>query len=235
MSSHSCFPHVINIAVQTALKDLKESVPEALQDDVGYWKALAGDAVGRARTVVSAVRSSGQRRADFHDVIEEHNREGASHDPPEFLRVVTLLREVETRWSSTFLMIDRVVELLQAVNEFLALDKYEDLRHLQLSDDTVRVLIDIRRFLFVFHVIQELVSAQKTPTLPIVLPLYEKLIVLLESLKEELPKITPTIDIAKQKISEYLGLARHTKIYALAMGESYIVQLFFALLIFCTQ
>ncbi|KAJ7573121.1 hypothetical protein C8J56DRAFT_729958, partial [Mycena floridula] len=75
-----CFPHVINIAVQTALKDLKESVPdyyaalqdpelmrqvpEALQDDVGYWKALAGDAVGRARTVVSAVRSSGQRRAD---------------------------------------------------------------------------------------------------------------------------------------------------------------------------
>ena len=50
--------------------------------------------------------------------------------------------------------------------------KYDEIAHLALDDDTIRVLVDIRRFLYIPHVVQELVSAEKTPTLSIVLPMY---------------------------------------------------------------
>ncbi|KAJ6495741.1 hypothetical protein C8R47DRAFT_950134, partial [Mycena vitilis] len=72
-----CFPHVVNIAVQTALKELSElpyfqphislddngnEIPESLRGDVGYWDALAANPVAEARTLVTACRASGQRR-----------------------------------------------------------------------------------------------------------------------------------------------------------------------------
>jgi hypothetical protein len=55
---------------------------------------------------------------------------------------------------------------------------------------TLRVLGDIRRFLEIFHVVQEIVSAQKTPTLLMVLLLYENLIVMLRNLATDLDEIS---------------------------------------------
>jgi hypothetical protein len=82
-----------------------------LKDDVEYWEAVKDDVVASARSLVRACWASGQRRADFESVIEDGNEEGGWGDPPELLRVVGLLKDVDTRWSSTFLMIDRVLEL----------------------------------------------------------------------------------------------------------------------------
>lgn len=126
--SDRCFPHVINIAVKAGLKHLTElppfdpdihpdtrqfPIPQALQDDVAYWTALKDDAVVAARRLVTACRASGQRREDFEDLIEDgNNTRGGFGDPPELLRVIGLLKDVDTRWSSTFLMIDRVLELV---------------------------------------------------------------------------------------------------------------------------
>jgi hypothetical protein len=72
---------------------------------------MKDDVVASARSLVRACRASGQRRADFESVIEDGNEEGGWGDPPKLLRVVGLLKDVDTRWSSTFLMIDRVLEL----------------------------------------------------------------------------------------------------------------------------
>lgn len=121
-----CFPHVINIAVQTALKvlsdlpDLTPGVPPhdvnisaELAADPQYWAVLQSDVVGLARSLVTACRASGQRRDDFEQVLEEGNNRGGWGDPPELLRIVGLLKDVDTRWSSIFLMIDRVLELYQ--------------------------------------------------------------------------------------------------------------------------
>lgn len=66
---------------------------------------------------------------------------------------------------------------------------------------------------------QEIVSAEKTPTLSLVLPLYEKLIALLTKLKIQLPKLEHAIAASVWKLEEYLEKSRQTKIYALAMGE----------------
>lgn len=83
---------------------------QALRDDVEYWQTLKSDVIGRARRLVAACRASGQRREDFRTTIVDGN-ENDSWGDAGLVRVVVLLRDVDTRWSSTFLMIDRVLEL----------------------------------------------------------------------------------------------------------------------------
>lgn len=89
-----------------------------LPDDVAvkdYRDALAADIIGTARKLVTACRASGQRREDFELTIRNGNKAGSWTDPEGNLLpipVLQLLRDCETRWSSTFLMLDRVVTLL---------------------------------------------------------------------------------------------------------------------------
>lgn len=83
--------------------------PLALIADTAYCQALKENVVAMARDLVSACRASGQRRDGFADTIENGNEQGLWGSDP--LRVVALLQDVETRWSSTFLMMDRVLEL----------------------------------------------------------------------------------------------------------------------------
>ena len=133
-----CFPHVINLAVQAIyatlknesnseiqflLGNLSEVTEEALRemhlpDGVtieGYRAALTADIIGTARKLVTACRASGQRREDFALTIREGNEARSwtdSEGNPLSLPILQLLRDCETRWSSTFLMLDRVVTLL---------------------------------------------------------------------------------------------------------------------------
>ncbi|KAJ6576095.1 hypothetical protein DFH09DRAFT_915101 [Mycena vulgaris] len=228
-----CFPHVINLAVKAGLKELTElpdyepgmfeediEIPQALRDDPEYWDALKLDPIGGVRKLVTACRASGQRRDNFETTIEEGNEAGGWGDPPIILRVVGLLKDVETRWSATFLMLDRVLEQYQAVDKFLNDPGQEDIAHHSFDATTLRVLQDIRRFLEIFHVVQEIVSAEKTPTLSIVLPMYEKLIVMLNDLAKDLEKISHAIKASGQKLEEYLNRSRRTKMYSLAMSKS---------------
>lgn len=88
-------------------------------DDPEYLQALKDDVVGMARKIVVACRSSDKRRTGFRDTIKRGNDSGGFGEPQKLLRVVTLLRDVETRWSATFLMIDRLLELMLVCNSSL--------------------------------------------------------------------------------------------------------------------
>ncbi|KAJ7680087.1 hypothetical protein B0H14DRAFT_3101791 [Mycena olivaceomarginata] len=217
-----CFPHVINLAVKAGLKALSDlpfyepdivldndgnPIPHSLLDNIEYWEALTLDPVGAARKLVTACHNM------------EGNEAGGWGDPPAILRVVGLLKDVETRWSATFLVIDRVLEQYQAVDKFLNAPGQEEIAHHSFDPMTLRVLQDIRRFLEIFHIVQEIVSAEKTPTLSIVLPMYEKLIVMLNDLAKDLEELSHAIKVSVQKLEEYLSLSRRTKIYSLAMGK----------------
>lgn len=113
-----CFPHIVNIAVQTGLKHLTkvdittesgQDITDALLDNLEYLDVLKGDVISLARQLVTACRASGQRREDLSRIINDGYASGDwSKDE---LRDVTLLRDVVTRWSSIFLMIDRLLEL----------------------------------------------------------------------------------------------------------------------------
>ena len=91
----------------------------ALRADPAYAAALQEDPVKRARQLVTACRVSGLRREKFAATITEGNKTGAFGEGVE-LRQVQLLRDVSTRWSSTFMMIDRLLELYPVCRSVLS-------------------------------------------------------------------------------------------------------------------
>lgn len=125
MTPFRCFPHVINLAVQAFLVEMKRSpswpldhMPDNTTDDMyKYTYALNRDLISTTRNIVSACRASGQRRRSLRKVIQDGNAtgywvnkilpDGEWDKMPE----VQLLRDSETRWSSTFLMIRRLLLL----------------------------------------------------------------------------------------------------------------------------
>ena len=133
-----CFPHVINLAVQAIYATLKNesnadiqyllgNLPEFTEEEMQamplpdgvtleeYRAALATDIIGTARKLVTACRALGQWREEFKLTIREGNEAGTwmdSEGNPLPLPVLQLLRDCETRWSSTFLLLDHVLTLL---------------------------------------------------------------------------------------------------------------------------
>ncbi|KIK73448.1 hypothetical protein PAXRUDRAFT_178382 [Paxillus rubicundulus Ve08.2h10] len=209
-----CFPHVINIAVQTGLKNMTETHnPNLLCDSLEYIRVLQSDIVSLARQLVTACRASGQRREELSSLIRDGQDKGDWKK--EDLHDVTLLRDVVTRWSSIYLMIDRLLELYPT--------SLRNLRKHELNDLQLKVLADIRHYLAFFHIVQEEVPAEKTPTLSIVLLLYEKLIQHLKDAKTLLPHLAYAIDKSVRKLDEYLAESRKTWVYALAISTYSLV------------
>ncbi|KAI0774753.1 hypothetical protein BD413DRAFT_603363 [Trametes elegans] len=213
-----CFPHVVNISVTHGLSSLTN-----LDDDPGYAAALRNDTIKAARQLIVACRASGQRREEFTATIEEGNRTGAFGENKK-LRVVQLLRDVDTRWSSKFLMIDRLLELYPAVQMFMGHPKQEDISHLLLTEAQLQVLSDIREFLHLPHLVQELLSVEQTPTISQALPAYERLLNMLELSEESFPKIAHAIRASATALRQYVRYTRQSRVYALAMSAfSFIV------------
>ena len=82
------------------------------------------------------------------------------------------------------------------------------------------VLGHIHQILEIPHWAQELLAAEKTPTLSMALPVYEKLVELWKSLALAIPEMSHYIHLGIAKITEYVSKGRRSKIYALAMSES---------------
>ncbi len=124
----SCFPHVVNIAVKHGLKhctvlpwndpdlpleNYNDEIVKSIElvNDTIYCAALESDTVASARKVVEKLRASDGRRKELRATIVEGNLSGGWGNPPVAIDLLQLLKDVDTRWSSTFLMIDRVIEL----------------------------------------------------------------------------------------------------------------------------
>jgi hypothetical protein len=81
------------------------------------------------------------------------------------------------------------------------------------------VLHHIHQILEIPHRCQELLAAEKTPTLAFALPTYETLLLLWEELAKSIPELTHYIGLGIAKIMEYVSKGRRSRIYALAMSE----------------
>ena len=125
-----CFPHIINIAVQHVLKkmskveapdneDDSEDLIEKSNADEGrgfgqtFEAACAQDPIDRLRKIVMTIRASGQRRDAFNAWIDTGNMSGlfVINNCPVEIEPNQLLRDVVTRWDSTYQMIKRCIEM----------------------------------------------------------------------------------------------------------------------------
>ncbi|KAF5351590.1 hypothetical protein D9758_007266 [Tetrapyrgos nigripes] len=198
-----CFPHVVNIAVKTGLSKLNTVVE--FDDADGVDKSEIWDS-----QIVTASRASHKRQEGLWQTIISARSKArdmlqAKGVPEKDLpslesiqRVVVLLRDVDTCWSSIYFMIDRLLELY-------------------IIDLELQLLSDIRMVLQAFHVSQQLVSMQKTPTLSAALPAYEGMLSNLKTLNTMFPYLSHMISASILKIQEYVDKARSTHMYAFAM------------------
>jgi hypothetical protein len=104
----------------------------------------------------------------------------------------------------------------------LSKPRYEDIAHHQLSAKQYEVLNDIRMFLRIPHQAQQILSAEKTPTLCLALPLYERMISMFKNLERARPKIAHAVRSARVYLEDYLALSRKTRAYGLAIGMFFL-------------
>jgi hypothetical protein len=77
-----------------------------------------------------------------------------------------------------------------------------------LDADTIPLLDDIVDILRSPHEAQELLSAEKTPTLSLALPTYELLVQRWTVMKQRKPLLAPLIDVGIKKIEEFVFKSR---------------------------
>jgi hypothetical protein len=84
------------------------------EDICAYLDALESGVIGNCRESIRSLRSSDLRRERFLDSIKDGNLRGIFKTIAgliKLLPVLQLLRDSETRWSSTYNMIIRYIEL----------------------------------------------------------------------------------------------------------------------------
>ena len=198
-----------------------------------YLDVLSTQPIRKVRNLVTACRLSGQCRQQFAEILRRGNEDKTWGE--ELLPEVQLLRDCKTHWSSTHDMIGRVL-LLYPVSESLLLGNnwYQAVaqvihcflnhprniaiaNHL-LTEDELTVLNDVYNILHVPHATQEVLSAEKTPTLSMALPAYELMLNSWRHQQRAYPQLASVIGIGIDKIEEYMMHTRKTRAYALSMS-----------------
>jgi hypothetical protein len=173
-----CLAHVINLAVQSMLKDLRideteythtmdkdEALPEG-----GYPTLLA-----KVRRLIRKIRKS----ATLTDLLEAQCI--TLKIPP---RKVIL--DSPTRWNSTYDMFSILLQLRPAISILYAIAKpIYKLRMLEISDVEWDMLEDLVQTLALFKKLSTLISGSSYTTLGSVLPYYCKLLMSLEKSAEK--------------------------------------------------
>ena len=117
-----CFPHVINICCQHVLAKFTNvnlidiagvtALPSSTSEQ-SFEEAVNSDPIARGRNVVRVLRSSGQRRDKFDEVVVDGNAKGwfVVGDEVVMLPNLQLLCDVRTRWDSVYFMIRRLRQM----------------------------------------------------------------------------------------------------------------------------
>ncbi|KDQ10898.1 hypothetical protein BOTBODRAFT_88067, partial [Botryobasidium botryosum FD-172 SS1] len=211
---YRCFPHIIHLSVTAILAcvtDLKNA-----EGSMSQWEptenateGIQRDVISIARVLVRTIRASGLRREEFEEVVGQVY--------PDMRPILELLRDMPIRWSSTYLMLQRVLRLREAIEVFLAhpanaiFDKYK------LPPAEWGSLEEMVEILEYPHQAQQVLSMETVPSLAMAIPAMEALLFQWEALSAKKPHLSPMILAGHAKICEYYAVMRRSKTYVFAM------------------
>ncbi|CAE6452410.1 unnamed protein product [Rhizoctonia solani] len=172
----------------------------------------------RLRNTVKGFRSSAIRREGFKRNLIEGNQAGRFklNGKTVILPVIQPSLDCPTRWGSTADMIDNVRLLyLGPILDYSI--RHTDLDIPCISHKQFLALQNVSTVLSVPRRVQQLLSAEHTPTLSLVLPLYNNLIGIWRTCITKFPEQRHAISVAIDKIQEYIIKTRRSPAYAFAM------------------
>ncbi|KAG8686657.1 hypothetical protein FRC08_012381 [Ceratobasidium sp. 394] len=164
------------------------------------------------------MRASVSRWAGLQDAICEGNFYGLFlNELGQAIEVpsLQLLCDSETRWSSTYNMLRRYILLHPAVVHFAIRNPSTNIP--LISRKQLEVLRDICSILSILHNAQELLSAERTPTVALALPVYETLVQTLSQLRDTFPELGYAMTHGLEKLQSYINKTHNIPVYALAM------------------
>ncbi|THV00111.1 hypothetical protein K435DRAFT_623206, partial [Dendrothele bispora CBS 962.96] len=152
------------------------------------------------------IRSSSLRRQYFSEILETLEKKD-----------LQLLRDVATRWSSTFLMIERATVLRDAIDFFLSSRRFPELENLCLKDPDWDCINLYKKILVVPHAFQQKLSGEATPTLSGAIPAFEAVISRWKTMQDDIPTMSYVIEAGIDKLESYTERISDTPAYMLAM------------------
>jgi hypothetical protein len=109
---------------------------------------------------------------------------------------------------------------IQAIHSWLGKTDQSELHKHQLESNEVTILEKIKEFLGHFHSFQQLLSAERTPTIHLVIPAFEGLIADLNESPARRSILGHAYSTALAKLIEYKRKCLTNPVYILAMGMS---------------
>ncbi|KAF8989116.1 hypothetical protein BDQ17DRAFT_1214062, partial [Cyathus striatus] len=126
--------------------------------------------------------------------------------------------DVDTRWSSTLLMIERAILLQEAITKFTLQPDFEILKNYQLNDTEWRALGIFKDILLVPHAFQQELSAQKTPTLCNVIPAFRSMEIIWKEHLRDNPETSDIVQAGLNKLSCYAERLDLVPAYVLSLS-----------------
>ncbi|THU82844.1 hypothetical protein K435DRAFT_690762 [Dendrothele bispora CBS 962.96] len=203
----SCFPHIVNLACKAVISAVT-NIDYAADDAPEFIPQHSDrDPIASIRAIVRAIRQSSLRRQFFAEILETLKEKN-----------LQLLRDVVTRWSSTFLMIERATLLRNAIDHFLSSNKFPELRHLCLENADWDLITMYKKILEVPHAFQQKLSGEATPTLSGAIPSFEAVVSRWKQMKREMVSMSDVIQEGIEKLESYMERISDIPAYTLAMS-----------------
>ncbi|KAK5997074.1 FAD-linked oxidoreductase ZEB1 [Cladobotryum mycophilum] len=144
-----CYGHILNLVARAYLYG---------ENSESFEQESQKGPIGKLHNIVRFIRASPQRSAQFKKIVPEE------HDHNDFLlhnaspREVELLLNNETRWNSTYLMIERAIEKQQQIQGFLGQNQLETDRKKRIPDEDILTIEDWRLLIEIKDILKPLWS-----------------------------------------------------------------------------